>query len=126
MRPRTRLGGFYNRSSEQTARWFPGIGGALYSRRDDAARVHIRRLPDRLRAGFLATHHLSEDRILDPGDPQRFRAIDSSADAGYELEAEMIELSIARITRIAILLGVIGVLVAFGLRGPRDAVGFLV
>jgi hypothetical protein len=38
----------------------------------------------------------------------------------------MIELSIARITRIALVLGVIGVLVAFGLRGPRDAIGFLV
>lgn len=38
----------------------------------------------------------------------------------------MIELSIARITRIALVLGVIGVLVAFGIRGPRDAVGFLV
>ena len=38
----------------------------------------------------------------------------------------MIELSIDRITRIAIGLGVIGVAVAFALRGPRDAVGFLV
>jgi len=38
----------------------------------------------------------------------------------------MIELSIDRITRIAIVLGVIGVAVAFGSRGPRDAVGFLV
>jgi hypothetical protein len=38
----------------------------------------------------------------------------------------MIELSIERITRIAMVLGVIGVLVAFGVRGPRDAVGFLV
>jgi hypothetical protein len=38
----------------------------------------------------------------------------------------MIELSIGRITRIAIVLGVTGVLIAFGLRGPRDAAGFLV
>jgi hypothetical protein len=38
----------------------------------------------------------------------------------------MIELSIDRITRIAIVLGVVGVAVAFGLRGWRDAVGFLV
>jgi hypothetical protein len=38
----------------------------------------------------------------------------------------MIELSIARITRIAIGLGVIGVVAAFALRGPRDALGFLV
>jgi hypothetical protein len=38
----------------------------------------------------------------------------------------MIELSIDRITRIAIVLGVIGVLIAFGLRGARDATGFFV
>ena len=38
----------------------------------------------------------------------------------------MIELSIDRITRIAIVLGVIGIAVAFGLRGWRDSVGFLV
>ena len=38
----------------------------------------------------------------------------------------MTELSIDRITRIAIVLGVIGVLVAFGLHGSRDALGFLV
>src|ERR1700688_2801912 len=38
----------------------------------------------------------------------------------------MIELSIERITRIAIGLGVLGVLIAFGLRGPRAAAGFLV
>jgi hypothetical protein len=38
----------------------------------------------------------------------------------------MIELSIDRISRNAIVLGVIGVAIAFALRGPRDAVGFLV
>ena len=38
----------------------------------------------------------------------------------------MIELSIHRITRIAAALGVIGVLAAFALRGPRDAIGFLI
>ncbi len=38
----------------------------------------------------------------------------------------MIELSIDRITRIAIVLGAIGVLAALGLRGPRDAAGFLI
>src|ERR1700719_1737293 len=104
MRPRSRLGGFYNRSSEQTARWLPGVGGALHRRRDDAACLHVCRLSDRLRTGFLAAYHLFEDRILDPGDPQRFCAVDSSAPAGYELEAKMIELSIARITRIALVL----------------------
>ena len=38
----------------------------------------------------------------------------------------MIELSISRITRIAIVLGVTGVLIAMAMRGPRDAAGFLV
>jgi hypothetical protein len=38
----------------------------------------------------------------------------------------MIELSISRISRIAIVLGVIGVLTALIVRGPRDAVGFLI
>jgi hypothetical protein len=38
----------------------------------------------------------------------------------------VIELSIARITRIAIVLGAIGVLAALTLRGPRDAAGFLI
>ncbi|MDP9112466.1 MAG: hypothetical protein M3O20_02155 [Acidobacteriota bacterium] len=37
----------------------------------------------------------------------------------------MIDLSIHRITRIAIVLGVIGIALALGLRGWRDAVGFL-
>jgi hypothetical protein len=38
----------------------------------------------------------------------------------------MIELSIGRITRNATVLGVIGVLAALGLRGPRDAAGLLI
>jgi hypothetical protein len=38
----------------------------------------------------------------------------------------VIELSIDRITRIAIVLGAIGVVAALGLRGPRDGAGFLI
>ncbi|MSV36133.1 MAG: hypothetical protein EXQ47_11150 [Bryobacterales bacterium] len=38
----------------------------------------------------------------------------------------MIDLSIARITRIAIAMGVAGVLIVFAMRGVRDATGFLV
>ena len=38
----------------------------------------------------------------------------------------MIDLSIARITRIAIAMGVAGVLIVFAMRGIRDATGFLV
>jgi hypothetical protein len=38
----------------------------------------------------------------------------------------MIDLSITRITRIAIAVGVTGIVIAYGLRGPRDAAGFLI
>jgi hypothetical protein len=37
-----------------------------------------------------------------------------------------IDLNIKRITRIALTLAVIGLLLVFALRGPRDAIGFLV
>ena len=38
----------------------------------------------------------------------------------------MIDLSITRITRIAITLSVIGIAIVFGMRGLRDATGFLI
>ena len=38
----------------------------------------------------------------------------------------MIDLSISRVTRITVAVGVAGIVIAFGLRGPRDAVGFLI
>ena len=38
----------------------------------------------------------------------------------------MIELSISRITRIAIAVGATGIVLTLGLRGARDAIGFLV
>jgi hypothetical protein len=38
----------------------------------------------------------------------------------------MIDLSISRITRIAIVAGAAGVAIAFALRGARDATGFLI
>jgi hypothetical protein len=38
----------------------------------------------------------------------------------------MIDLSITRITRIAIAVGITGIVIALALRGPRDATGFLI
>ena len=126
-----RLAILQSKSSEQTkaARRLPGVGGALYGRRDDAACRHVCRLPDRLRAGLLAAHHVPEDRILDPGDRQRFRAVDPPAHAGHGLEAEMIELSYYRYAHHPDRHGAgrdrrRGRL--WTCAGPRDAVGFLV
>src|SRR6266446_1311793 len=128
MRPRRGPARFYNRSSEQETRRLHGGGGALHLRCDDAARHYVCRVRHGIRPRPVATYYLSQGRIPDPRDRQRFHAVDPAIAERHALEIErrkMIDLSIVRITRFAAGLGVIGVLATLATRGLRDAVGFL-